>query len=92
MVTVAQSYHSRGVPPIAVIQGYVPLSLRGAVLYFINQLPRNGYRMGRGDSEFGEAESQMQGRGYRGAWKVANLSVPCPNVVAVMVGVSPVSS
>jgi hypothetical protein len=89
VLTIARSYRQPGLPRTLLIQGYAPISFRAAVLYFIRELPRHGYTIGRGDSENREAEASIQGHGVRGAFKVGALSVPCPNLVAVLAVVSP---
>jgi hypothetical protein len=89
VLTIVRNYRQPGLPPTLLIQGYAPLSFRAAVLFFVRELPRRGYTLGRGDSENREAEATIQGHGFRGAFKVGALSVPCPNLVAVLAVVSP---
>ncbi len=90
VVTVSHEYHAKGSPKTFVVYGYAPISLRDATLFFIREMPRNGYVLGRGDSEPTEAEAPFQGRGMRGAWKAA-VRISCPNLVQLLVGVSPVA-
>jgi hypothetical protein len=87
VLTVAKRYQRPGSAPSLVVEGYAPLTLRAAVLFFIRELPAHGYTFGRGDSEPGEAESQLQNRRFRGAWKIVALP-GCPRSVGLLVGVS----
>jgi hypothetical protein len=57
-------------PSTIQIVGYVPLSLRDSVIYLVDQLPGRGYKLGYGDSEANEAESQFTGNGWRGGFLV----------------------
>lgn len=89
VITASRRYQARGFPKTLVIYGYAPMNLRAATLFFIRELPRRGYSIGRGDSEVGEAEAPFQGNGVRGAWKLAVGTVPCPNLIELLIGVSP---
>jgi hypothetical protein len=71
-----------------VLSGVVPLDLRGAATFFIEELPAAGYELGEGDAEQGEAESVFAGHGYRGRWRVNGI-LDCPNAVTLTLAIVP---
>jgi hypothetical protein len=84
-ITKVASSHQKGLPPVVTIQGFAPLSLSDAALFFLRQLPVKGFQMLRSESEPGsEAEGRFLGNGTSGAWKVRD--VRCANGVAFLVG------
>jgi hypothetical protein len=66
--------------------GHAPLSLRGAAMFFIRELPLRGYYITASESEAVEAEASFAGP-FRGALKV--VAIPrCSNRVWMLVGVT----
>jgi hypothetical protein len=75
-------------PKLIVVGGRVPLDLVPAARFFVRELPRKGFRLGRGESEQGfEAESDFAGHGTFGRFKVRVLPA-CRGAVLLLVAVS----
>jgi hypothetical protein len=75
-------------PKLIVVGGRAPLDLVPAARFFVRELPRNGFRLGAGDSEQGfEAESAFAGHGTSGRFKVRVLPA-CRGAVLLLVAVS----
>lgn len=55
------------------VLGYMPLGLGDSAKYLIRELPKHGYKLGYGDSESNEAESQLSGNGWRGAFVIRSV-------------------
>lgn len=60
-------------PGQLLIGGVIPFDIQNAAEFFVDELPRAGYELGRGDSEQGEAEAPFTGHGVRGKWKVNGI-------------------
>jgi hypothetical protein len=58
---------------VVVVQGIEPLGIRDAGRFLITELPGAGYRIGRGDSEADEAETDFIGHGAVGRVKVHTI-------------------
>jgi hypothetical protein len=58
---------------VVVVTGIQPLAIREAGRFLITALPKAGYRLGRGDSEAGEAETDFLGHGAVGRVKVRTI-------------------
>jgi hypothetical protein len=69
-------------PGQILIGGVIPFDIQKAAKFFVDELPRAGYQLGRGDSEQGEAEAPFTGRGVRGKWRVNGI-LDCPNAVTL---------
>jgi hypothetical protein len=70
-----------------IVEGRVPLGLISATRFFVNELPRAGFRLGEGESESGrEAESDFSGHGVRGRFKV-RLLFGCTGASVLLVSV-----
>jgi hypothetical protein len=78
VITSSQRPH----PGQLLIGGVIPADLRGAAVFFTDELPARGYELGLGDSEQGEAEAPFSGHGFRGKWKVNGI-LNCPNAVTL---------
>lgn len=78
VITSSQRPH----PGQLLIGGVIPADLRGAAVFFTDELPARGYQLGIGDSEQGEAEAPFSGHGFRGKWKVNGI-LNCPNAVTL---------
>jgi len=52
---------------------YAPLNFKDALRYLLDELPRAGYELGRGDQEPGEAESAFSGNGWNGGFRIATI-------------------
>jgi hypothetical protein len=66
-------------PNYVQVIGYVPLTLQDGVRYVLNEFPKAGYILGRGDSESGEAEATFTGNGWRGGFRM-NVLPTCPGM------------
>jgi hypothetical protein len=78
--------HQKGLPPVITVQGFAPLSLSDAAMFFMRKLPERGFMMLKAESEPGlEAEGRFLGNGTSGAWKVRTAR--CSSGVALLVGV-----
>jgi hypothetical protein len=69
---------------ITTVAGYVPSDLRSAATFLQTHLPPAGYRLGLGDSEPDEAESDFSGRGVSGRWKVHGI-LDCASAVTLTI-------
>jgi hypothetical protein len=78
VITSSQNPH----PGQLLIGGVIPADLRGAAVFFSDELPARGYELGLGDSEQGEAEAPFSGHGFRGKWKVNGI-LNCPSAVTL---------
>jgi hypothetical protein len=78
VITSSQNPH----PGQLLIGGVIPADLRGAAVFFSDELPSHGYELGFGDAEQGEAEAPFSGHGFRGKWKVNGI-LNCPNAVTL---------
>jgi hypothetical protein len=78
VITSSQNPHSGQL----LIGGIIPADLRGAAVFFSDELPARGYELGLGDAEQGEAEAPFSGHGFRGKWKVNGI-LNCPNAVSL---------
>lgn len=78
VITSSQNPH----PGQLLIAGVIPTDLRGAAVFFTDELPARGYQLGRGDAEQGEAEAPFSGHGFRGKWKVNGI-LNCANAVTL---------
>jgi hypothetical protein len=78
VITSSQNPH----PGQLLIGGVIPADLRGAAVFFSDELPARGYELGLGDSEQGEAEAPFSGHGLRGKWKVNGI-LNCPSAVTL---------
>jgi hypothetical protein len=58
---------------VVLVQGIQPLGIREAGRFLITDLPAAGYRIGRGDSEADEAETDFLGHGAVGRVKVHTI-------------------
>jgi hypothetical protein len=58
---------------VVVVSGIEPLAIREAGRFLITALPNAGYRIGRGDSEADEAETDFLGHGAVGRVKVHTI-------------------
>jgi hypothetical protein len=75
-------------PTQIVVGGRAPLELLPAVRFLIRELPRQGFRLGQGESEPGfEAESGFVGHGVVGRFRVRVLP-RCRGAVLLVVAVS----
>jgi hypothetical protein len=70
---------------VVVVQGLQPLGIKDAGRFIITALPRAGYRIGRGDSEYNEAETGFIGHGIVGHIKVHTLP-GCARATRVVFG------
>jgi hypothetical protein len=70
---------------VLVVQGLQPLGIKDAGRFIITALPDAGYRIGRGDSEYNEAETGFVGHGIVGRVKVHTLP-GCSRATQVFVG------
>jgi hypothetical protein len=85
-ITKVSSSHQKGFPPVVTIQGFAPMSMSDAAIFFLRHLPSSGYQLLRSESEPGlEAEGRFLGNGTSGAYRVR--SAPCGRGVALLVGV-----
>ena len=66
------------------LRGVVRGDLEGTAGFFKERLPAEGFRLGEGDAEEHEQESEFEGHGYEGEWRVVRNPGVCP-VVAVFV-------
>ena len=71
-------------PVRLVLNGFAPGDLGAVGRFFETELPRRGYRLGRGDQEEFEKEAPFTGRGFRGLWRIFG-SPECPTAVRVLV-------
>ncbi len=55
---------------LLVVDFTAPLSLHDAVVAIVQQLPKAGFTLGRGDSESHEADAPFSGHGVRGQFKL----------------------
>ncbi len=62
-------------PNAVQIIGYTPYSIDGSLRFLMDEFPRAGYPLGRGDSEQYEAESQFSGHGWVGAFWVRDVFI-----------------
>ena len=67
-----------------VLTGAIPGDLGSAATFLRTKLAAQGYRVGSGDAEPGEAEAPFARRGLRGKWKL-NEIVACPAVKLTLV-------
>jgi hypothetical protein len=72
----------------AIVEARVPGTLRGVRDFYRAELPRAAYRLGRGDAERYEAETDFSGHGLAGHLRL-NALPGCPRVVALAVAVRP---
>jgi hypothetical protein len=56
-----------------VIEGFVPGDLKENQDYFREALPKAGFRLGEGDAEEEEAETDFTGSGFNGHLKIHEL-------------------
>jgi hypothetical protein len=54
--------------------GYAPLSIKNSIDFMLNEVPKAGYTLGRGDSEPGEAEVTFSGYGWRGGFRASAVN------------------
>jgi len=80
-LVVARSYRSRGAH---VTEGYALGSLRAVRDFYARNLPARGFRLGAGDAEQYEAETDFYRGTTRGHLKL-NVYPSCPGAVAVAV-------
>ena len=71
---------SRGEGPTVILKGFVPMELREATRFFVQNLPTAGFRLGRGDVEPAEAESRFGGNGVVGFFKLRSIE-NCPHAL-----------
>jgi hypothetical protein len=64
------------------VTGVVSREFRRAVDFYVTDLPRAGYRLGRGDAEMDEAEAFFSGPSAKGKWKVNGI-LNCPQAVTL---------
>jgi hypothetical protein len=74
-------------PKIHQVIGRAPGSFQSTVKFFRESLPAAGYEVGEGDAEEDEAESEFDGHGVHGRWRV-NALLGCPDASAVTVAAS----
>ena len=67
-----------------VVNGFAPGDIATVGRFFEDELPPNGYRVGRGDAEEFEKEAPFTGGGFRGQWRVFG-SPDCREAVRVLV-------
>lgn len=80
-ITAQQGY--RGDLTRPVISGIVPsATFASTVSFFLQELPRAGYRIRDGEAETFEAESVFLGRGYIGRWRIRALD-SCPSAMVL---------
>jgi hypothetical protein len=73
---------------LIVVRGRVPLDLAPATSFLIRELPRKGFKLGPGESEYGyEAESSFTGHGAIGRFKVRVLPA-CRGAVLLFVALA----
>jgi hypothetical protein len=61
-------------PNVIIVGGRAPLELLPATRFFVNELPRKGFRLGSAESEPGlESEADFTGHGVAGRFKVRKL-------------------
>jgi hypothetical protein len=61
------------------IVGYTPHSVSSSLRFLLDEFPKAGFPLGRGDSEQTEAESQFTGKGWIGAFWVREFFT-CPGI------------
>jgi hypothetical protein len=71
-----------GAAKFTIIQGILPGRLTQAQTFFSRELPASGFRLGAGDSEAHEAETDFRGHGIRGRLKVNDI-LECPGVMTL---------
>jgi hypothetical protein len=69
---------------VVVVRGIQPLGIRDAGRFLIKDLPRAGYRLGYGDAEAIEVETDFVGHGSVGRVKVHTLP-GCAHATSVVV-------
>ena len=69
------------------VEGLVPLGLRDAANFFAKGLPAAGYKLGRGETEAGDAESRFEGNGYAGYLQMRVIA-DCPGAVTLTLTLS----
>jgi hypothetical protein len=60
--------------------------LKEAIRFIVQQFPAAGFRLGRGETERGEAESRFGGNGFVGYFKIRNMP-DCPGALDFVVRV-----
>ena len=76
-------------PNAIIVGGRAPLELLPATRFFVNELPRKGFRLGSAESEPGlEAEADFTGHGVVGRFKVRKLP-RCSGAVLLVLSIAP---
>jgi hypothetical protein len=70
-----------------VIEGFVPGGLEENQDYFQDELPKAGFRLGEGDAEDHEAETDFTGNGFQGHLKIHDIP-SCRDVLTLQVVVA----
>jgi hypothetical protein len=78
---------SRHAGPTIVLEGFIPMELKQATRFFVQNLPAAGFRLGRGEAERNEAESRFGGNGVVGFFKVRSIA-DCPGALELRIRVS----
>lgn len=66
------------------VVGYAPLQIDDAVRFVIDELPKAGFDLGRGDSEPGEAESIFVSSAWRGGLRLSTV-MDCDTITSWVV-------
>ena len=83
--TVLTSYR-HGAGGFLIVEGVQPLGLQEAARFLVRELPLAGYRLGEGDSEGDEAETDFSGHGLAGRVKVRALQ-DCEEATTIAISV-----
>jgi hypothetical protein len=78
--------HRRVPGGFVIVEGVEPLDVLNAARFLVRELPKAGYRLGQGDSEPGEAETDFSGHGVAGRVKVRVIP-GCSQATSIVVGI-----
>jgi hypothetical protein len=70
---------------LRIVRLATPLALRQGILFVLTELPRAGYRLGRGDAEASEADAPFQSADVRGVVRVIATAKSCETTWLVAV-------
>lgn len=68
---------------LSIVQLSTPVSLREGVLFILTELPKAGYRLGRGDAEAAEADAPFQLGSVSGVVRLVATEKSCETVWVV---------